>query len=303
MRYKTKTILHSVIVKIREEKILEDFYSEFNHIEIIKTKSFGKILILDDEIQFAELDEFMYHEMFCFPSLFSHPNPKRVLIIGGGDLLLAKQILKCPFIDAVDLIELDSYVTKFCNKRFKHLLGETFKNPKLHIKFQDGYQFIKETTNAYDIIYIDLPDKKKNCEFAHEDKFYEDIKRILNHFGILAAQTGNGSCFYYSKKTKRIRKNLSIKNPKSCVEYFKIFTRNFTNPFQYSQYIPSFFGSWSFTLGSDGIDFKEVNQEHIRSKYSTLDRKSVYYSPEYHKSIKYQPKIIEDLLSRVKEIT
>ena len=303
MRYKTKTILHSVIVKISEQKILEYFYSEFNHIEIIKTKSFGKILILDDEIQFAELDEFIYHEMFCFPSLFSHPNPKRVLIIGGGDLLLAKQILKCPFIDAVDLIELDSYVTKLCNKRFKHLLGETYRNPKLHIKFQDGYQFIKETDNAYDIIYIDLPDKKKNCEFAREDKFYEDIKRILNHFGILAAQTGNGSCFYYSKKTKRIRKNLSIKNPKSCVEYFKIFSRNFTIPFQYSQYIPSFFGSWSFTLGSDDIDFKEVNQEHISSRYSTLDRKSVYYSPEYHKSIKYQPKIIEDLLSSVKEIT
>ncbi|MFW9865318.1 MAG: hypothetical protein ACFFEN_04395 [Candidatus Thorarchaeota archaeon] len=295
MKYKTETMLRSVKVKINTEKILEDFYSEYNHIEILKTMSFGKILALDNEIQFTELDEFIYHEMFCFPSLLCHPEPKRILIIGGGDLLLAKQILKYEPIEIIDLIELDSYVVKFCNKYFKPLIRDTYKHPKLNIKYQDGYHFIKETSKVYDIIYIDLPDKKKNCEFAYDDKFYSDVKEILSPNGVLSAQTGNGNCFYYSQRSKKIRKILSIENPKSCIEYLKLFHRHFKNSFQYRQYIPSFFGSWSFTLGSDGIDFKNVSYEQIKNNYRYINNNSLYYSPNYHQSIIYQPKIFEDL--------
>jgi spermidine synthase len=290
-------MLHSVKVKIKAEKILEDFYSEYNHIEIVKTRSFGKMLFLDNEVQFTELDEFIYHEMFSFPPLLSHPEPMRILIIGGGDLLLAKQILKYPAVEAVDLIELDDYVIKFCLKHFKTLLREVKNHPKLHIKIQDGYNFIKNTANRYDIIYIDLPDDKKNCEFAYEDSFYVDIKRILNSNGILSAQTGNGDGFYYSERSRKIRKILSVKNPKSSIEYFKIFKRHFRNAFQYREHIPSFFGSWSFTLGSNGVEFKSVNPQNIHKNYEMLGGNTLYYSPEYHNSILYQPRIIERVIT------
>ncbi|MHA1915796.1 MAG: spermine/spermidine synthase domain-containing protein [Promethearchaeota archaeon] len=297
MKYKTETMLHSVKIKIKVEKILEDFFSEYNHIEIIKTRSFGKMLFLDNEVQFTELDEFIYHEMFCFPSLLSHPKPMRILIIGGGDLLLAKQILKYPLIEAIDLIELDDYVIKFCLKHFKPLIRDTKNHPKLHIKIQDGYQFIKDTTNRYDIVYIDLPDDKKNCEFAYQDSFYIDIKRILNSNGILSAQTGNGDGFYYSERSRKIRKILSVKNPKSSVEYFKIFKRHFKNAFQYREHIPSFFGSWSFTLGSNGVEFGLVKHQKIEENYEMLNGNTLYYSPEYHHSILYQPRIIERVIN------
>ncbi|MFW9820156.1 MAG: hypothetical protein ACFFE5_11155 [Candidatus Thorarchaeota archaeon] len=296
MKYKTKTILHSVKVKIIIEKILEDFYSEFNHIEIIKTRSFGKMLFLDNEIQLAELDEFIYHELFCFPALFTHPNPKRILIIGGGDFFLAKQILKFPVIEQIDLIELDSYVIKFCLKHFKHLLGTIHKHPKINIKIQDGYQFIKQTANLYDMIFIDLPDDKKNCKFASEENFYADIKRILKPNGILSAQTGNGDSFYYSERTKKIRKILSDMNPKSFIEYYKLFNRTFKYSFQYRQFIPSYFGQWSFTLGSDSINFRSVNKTQIRGHYDKINNNTLYYSPEYHQSLFYQPKIIENII-------
>lgn len=290
-------MLHSVKVRIKAEKTLEDFYSEYNHIEIIKTRSFGKMLFLDNEVQFAELDEFIYHEMFCFPSLLSHPKSIRILIIGGGDLLLAKQILKYPLVEALDLIELDEYVLKFCLKYFKPLLRDTKNHPKLHIKIEDGYQFIKNTTNRYDIIYIDLPDDKRNCEFAFQDSFYNDIKRILNSNGILSAQTGNGDGFYYSERSRKIRKILSVKNRKSSIEYFKLFKRHFKHAFQYREHIPSFFGSWSFTEGSNGVDFKTVEQQKIKENYEMLGGNTLYYSPEYHNSIFYQPRIIERVIN------
>ncbi|MFX1280807.1 MAG: hypothetical protein ACFFA3_15635 [Promethearchaeota archaeon] len=299
MQYKPKTVLHSVKVKILIDKILEDFYSEFNHIEIIKTRSFGKMLFLDNEIQLAELDEFIYHELFCFPALFSHPNPRRILIIGGGDLFLAKQLLKFPEIELVDLVELDRYVTKFCIKHFKPLLGKINKHPKLNIKIQDGLQFIKEVEEPYDIIYIDLPDNKKNCSFALEEQFYNDLKTCLQPNGILSAQTGNGDSFYYSKRTKKVRKILSKENPKSSIEYFKIFSKKFQFSIQYRQFIPSFFGCWSFTLGSDSIDFKSVSIEQIQNNYTRINNNTLYYSPVFHKSLIYQPKIIRKVLDPI----
>ena len=301
MNYKTETKLHSVKVKIEVEKVLEDFYSEFNHIEIVKTRSLGKILFLDNELQFSELDEFIYHEMFCFPALLSHSNPKRILIIGGGDLLLAKQALKCSNVEVVDLIELDRYVIKFCVKNFKQLIKNTRSHPKLNIKVEDGYEFIKSCNTLYDIVYIDLPDKKKNCEFAFKDKFYEDIKKILNPNEILSAQTGNASCFYYSKRSKKIRKMLSIKNMKSNIEYLKLISQHFKYTQQYRQHIPSFFDEWSFTLGSNEIDFTKANYDEIKNNYEQLTPKSLYYSPLYHRRLMYQPKIVEDLISCIRD--
>jgi spermidine synthase len=300
LKYTFQTLLHSVKAKIEVEKILEDFYSEFNHIEIIKTRSFGKMLLLDNEIQFTELDEFIYHEMFCFPSLFSHPHPTRILIIGGGDLLLARQVLKYPSIEVIDLIELDSYVIKFCKKHFKHLLRDTSSHPKLTVKIQDGNEYIKETSNSYDIIYIDLPDDKKNCKFAYEDEFYIDIKNILTPKGILSAQTGNGDYFYYSQRLKKIKKIVSQHNRKSSIEFYKIFNRHFKNICQYRQYIPSFFGSWSFTMGSEEIYLNRINFEKITQNYNQIKGNSFYYCPEFHQGIYLQPKIIENIMSCIR---
>ncbi|MFX0048143.1 MAG: hypothetical protein ACFE8G_08235 [Candidatus Hermodarchaeota archaeon] len=299
MKYKTETKFHSVKIKIEIEKVLEDFYSEFNHIEIVKTRSLGKILFLDNEIQFAELDEFIYHEMFCFPALLSHPDPRRILIIGGGDMLLAKQVLRSPNVEIVDLIELDRYVIKFCVKHFKQLIHKTKSHPKLNIRIEDGYEFIKNCNTPYDIVYIDLPDKKKNCEFAYKDNFYEEIKKILNPQGILSAQTGNASCFYYSQRSKKIRKMLSTTNIKSYIEYLKIISHHFNNTLQYRQHIPSFFDEWSFTIGSNEIDFKNIKFDQIENNYERLNLKPLYYSPSYHKSIMFQPKLVEELASCV----
>ncbi|MFX1325504.1 MAG: hypothetical protein ACFE8N_11135 [Promethearchaeota archaeon] len=301
MRYNVQTLLQSVKAKIEVEKQLEDFYSEFNHIEIIKTRSFGKMLLLDSEIQFTELDEFIYHEMFCFPSLLSHPHPKRILIIGGGDLLLARQILKYPKVKVVDLIELDSYVIKFCQKHFKHLLRDTATHPQLTIRIQDGNEYIKETSNSYDLVYIDLPDDKKNCKFADQDKFYIDLKNLLTPNGILTAQTGNGDCFYFSQRVRKIKKILSQHNRKRSIEYFRIFSRHFKNYIQYRQYIPSFFGSWAFTMGSDEINFSETNYKDITQNYSQIRGNSFFYSPEFHRGIFFQPKIIENVMSCIRK--
>ena len=289
MRYEPKIIPHEIVVK----KTLVDFFSEYNHIKIVRTAKRGKILLIDDEVQFAEYDEYIYHEMFCFPALFSHTNPKRILIIGGGDLLLARQLLKHPRIENIDLIELDTFVTKFCVKYFKALVGKVMKDPRINIKNQDGYKFIMDKKEPYDIIYIDLPDKKRNCEFVFEKSFYQGLKRNLTLKGIACAQTGTSDKIYFSLHSRKLREKYKKENSNYFLNYFHLFKNTFKYALQYHEHIPTFFGRWSFTLGSDVTNFKNVNREFLNQNFRLIKENTLYYTPEYHESIFYQPKILQ----------
>ena len=120
MKFVEHMVPNSISFETEIEEVLEDFNSPYQRIRILQSKDLGKLLVLDDEIQFAELDEFVYHEMFCFPSLLSHNNPQSVLIIGGGDLLLAKQVLKFPNIKRIEVVDLDADVVDICKKNFNN---------------------------------------------------------------------------------------------------------------------------------------------------------------------------------------
>ncbi|MFX0076670.1 MAG: hypothetical protein ACFE96_14600 [Candidatus Hermodarchaeota archaeon] len=289
MRYESKIIPHEIIIK----KTLVDFFSEFNHIKIVKTAKRGKILILDDEIQFAEYDEYVYHEMFCFPALFSHLNPERVLVIGGGDLLLARQILKHPGIESVTIIELDAYVTKFCLKHFRSLIGGVIKDPRLRIEHKDGNVFLQENQNLYDLIYVDLPDEKRNCKFVLEEKFYHNLKRSINSNGIICAQTGNIDKIYFSLHSRKARKKYFNNDSNYVLNYYHFFEKYFKSVILFHEHVPSFFGSWSFILSSKDRDLKSINREQLNNYYNLINKDTLYYSPDYHESIFFQPKILQ----------
>jgi spermidine synthase len=93
---------------------------------------------------------------------------------------------------------------------------------------------------------------------------------------------------------------LSIKNLKSNIEYLKIISQHFKSTWQYRQHIPSFFDEWSFTLGSNEIDFTKTNYDQIKNNYERLAPSTLYYSPLYHRSLVYQPKIVENMISCIK---
>ncbi len=288
-------------LEIKVDEFLEDFTSAYQNIKLAQTKIFGKILLLDNEIQLAELDEFIYHEMFCFPPLFSHPNPQSVLIIGGGDLLLAKQVLKYPNIKSVDLIEIDSDVIRICKKHFKHLVKDVVKNPKLNLVIADGYKFVENSKKTYDVIFIDLTEDKEICDSIYTEEFFEMIKiKSLKEGGILAAQSGYGECFYYSEKLEKLNLVSSFYNDKVEFQFYLTFKDLFQHVHQYSQHVPTFFGTWSFSLGSDAINFEEVTTNTIQNRYNSLKgERTLYYSPEYHQHIYIKPKLIRELYNRM----
>lgn len=120
-------------------------------------KSFGKVLILDNIIQCTEFDEFSYQEMMCFLPLCSHPNPEKVLVVGGGDGGVAREAIKHPKVQSIDVVEIDERVVKL-SEQYLPFMACGFKNDKVTLHIQDGFEFMKNTVQQYDIIITDSSD-------------------------------------------------------------------------------------------------------------------------------------------------
>ncbi|MCZ0931892.1 MAG: spermidine synthase, partial [Oligoflexia bacterium] len=155
------------------KKKLFDKNSKYQNVKIIETKGFGNMLINDNIVMTCERDEFVYHEMISHVPLFSHPQPKDVLIIGGGDGGTAREALKHKNITCV-MVEIDSLVITACKKYLK-TTARSFENPKLKLKVEDGAKFIKKHKSAFDVIIIDSSDPVGPSSVLFGEAFYKDV--------------------------------------------------------------------------------------------------------------------------------
>ena len=191
--------------------------SKFQKIELIKNKFFGKILNLDKDFQLSEKDEFFYHEPFCHSSMCLHKNPQNVLIIGGGDGCLVREILKYKTVEKVDLVEIDKTIINISKKYFNKLNKGSLNNKKVNIHIEEGSKYIDNLNEKYDVIFIDVTDPQGNNSnvLLYKDTFFKKIKKLLSKKGIL--NTYSGSPFFYPKSCKRIqnilRRNFKFVKP------------------------------------------------------------------------------------------
>ncbi|HPD19218.1 MAG TPA: spermidine synthase, partial [Candidatus Goldiibacteriota bacterium] len=137
------------------DKKLYDKKSKFQRIEIYKTKEHGNLMALDGCFMLTEREEFIYHEMIVHLPLFAHPNPKKVLVIGGGDGGTVREVLKHKTAKQVDFVEIDEAVYKVSKKYFKTLTNGLEQDGRVNFLFTDGIKFIEKTKKKYDVILID----------------------------------------------------------------------------------------------------------------------------------------------------
>lgn len=174
---------------------LESIKSPYQEIEVYKTDQFGNMLVIDDIIMLTQFDNFAYHEMITHVPLIAHPNPKRVLIVGGGDGGTAQQILKHPGVQEVVLCDIDQKVIDVSKKYFPEL-ATCFDDPRLTVVAQDASQYIKTKENYFDVICVDSTDPIGPGEALFELEFYQDMHRALTEDGI--AVTQSEAMFYNS---------------------------------------------------------------------------------------------------------
>jgi spermidine synthase len=161
--------------------------SEYQDICIFENSSVGRVLALDGIIQLTEADEFAYQEMIAHVPLFAHPNPRHVLIIGGGDGGVAREAERHPCVERIDLCEIDSMVIE-ASKKFLPFTAVGFNDPRLNVHVEDGAAFVKDHADAYDVIIVDSSDPVGPAVALFEETFYKSLNRSLRSDGILMTQ-------------------------------------------------------------------------------------------------------------------
>lgn len=160
--------------------------------------------MLDNIIQCSMRDEFSYQEMIAFLPLCNHANPKKVLIIGGGDGGVAREVLKHPIVETVDQVEIDNRVIDL-SRKYLPQMSSSFDNRKLNLTIGDGFEYLRAIENMYDVIITDSSDPIGPAKKLYTETYYELIKRALRPGGVMCSQ---GSSFWLDEEhIKTIMKN------------------------------------------------------------------------------------------------
>jgi spermidine synthase len=245
---------------------------------IFDNSVYGRVFCLENIVEFSQKDEFIYHEMISHPVLFSHPDPKNVLIIGGGDGGALREVLKHP-VERVDLVELDKEVINLSKKYLSFVCQNAFSDKRVNIFNMPGQEFIAKRDNFYDIAIIDCTNFGSDglSNPLYSEGFYEQLLKSMSSSGILIAL---GFSFLDFDNLTR----------SSLLKLNKFFP--FVSVLKFC--MPSYHcGEYSFITASKKINPQKPDFLKINRRFKKLERKFdfKYYSPEVHKASLVLPKV------------
>ncbi len=263
---------HGITTKI--SKTLHAESTDYQQLDIIETIQFGTMLVLDGMVMTTDVDEFVYHEMITHVALNTHPNPQRVLVVGGGDGGAIREIVKHSSVQEAILAEIDQRVIDTSIEYLPEIASALTGNPQVKLMVGDGIQFIRDHQNEFDVIIVDSTEPVGPAEGLFAKSFYEELYGALKEDGIMVAQTE--SPWFNQDLIRRVFRDI-----KSLFPITRLYTVS----------IPTYpSGLWSFTIGSKKHDPLEVNEADI-AELSTK-----YYSKDLHKAAFVLPKFVEKLL-------
>ena len=177
----------AISLKITDK--VHDEQSEYQRIEIYETETFGTLMTLDGLVMVTDRDNFVYHEMMTHTALFTHPGPKRVLVIGGGDCGTLREVLRHSTVELAEQVELDERVTRVAEKFFPELC-ESNNDPRARLHFTDGIKWIAEAQKgSYDVIIVDSTDPVGPAAGLFSETFYRNCLNALRTHGIVIGQS------------------------------------------------------------------------------------------------------------------
>ncbi|KAJ3113094.1 hypothetical protein HK100_002096 [Physocladia obscura] len=177
-------------MSLQVQEILHHEKSLFQDVLVFKSTNHGNVLVLDGVIQATEWDEFSYQEMIAHLPLMAHKNPKNILVIGGGDGGVLREIVKHPEVESVTLVEIDEAVIRV-SKQFLPDMAKGFYHPKVTVVVGDGFKYLKDNVGAFDVIITDSSDPVGPADVLFGEGFYALMKKSLKTGGIVCTQ---GEC-------------------------------------------------------------------------------------------------------------
>lgn len=214
--------------------------SPFQQIDFYDTEVFGRVLTLDGHIQLTSFDERAYHEALVQVPMLSLPNPRRALVIGGGDGGVLRELCRHRSMEHIDLVEIDEEVIRLCREHMPKLSDGAFDDSRVHVHVGDAFPFVKQDMPPYDLIVADSTDVYEEEDGSLSEQlftveFYRDCARLLSPHGILVTQADNLVFCPYSLETVR-----------------SLFAQAFPVVGSYQALVPSFGGFSGFCWASHG---------------------------------------------------
>lgn len=180
--------LHSYYRKgLHVQRVLADEQSRYQHIQVLETEFFGNALILDGIVQLTERDNAGYHEMIVHVPMLAFGEPRRVLIVGGGDGGSLQQVLRYPSVREVVVCELDERVVEL-SRRYFPSFGDPWRDPRAELLVRDAFGFLSENPGQFDVIVSDTTDPIGMAERLFSDEFYKLMVSALTPGGAAATQ-------------------------------------------------------------------------------------------------------------------
>lgn len=264
----------AVGLAIRVRRTLAVEKTPFQHLVVMETEQFGRMMVLDGMVQAAVADEFVYHEMITHVALHTHPFPRAVAVIGGGDGGAIREVLKHSSVERAVLVEIDEQVIQAAREYLPEIAG-SLDDPRVEICVEDGLRHVREHKGEYDVILVDSTEPVGAAVGLFSAEFYADCYQSLTDDGIVVAQTE--SPFYNRDLIRRS---------------FSAVARLFPTARLYLASIPTYpSGLWSFTLGSKEHDPLAVAADRF-SEIATR-----YYTPDVHRAAFCLPRFVQELVS------
>lgn len=259
----------------------------YQHVQVLDTGPFGRSLVLDGKTQSSESDEWVYHEALVQPVMLAHGNPRRVLVAGGGEGATIREVLRHRSVEQVVMVDLDKEVVDLCKEHLVNHHQGAFEDPRLTLLHEDARAYLRDSTEPFDVIIIDVPDPLEGgpAYLLYTEEFYNLVAERLGPGGLMVAQSG----------------------PVGPINVHEVFTaisttldRVFARSYGYRIYMPSFGTTWGFLTGSrdDGPELLSLTPAEIdRRIEERLTSELAYYDGVTHQGLLALPKYVRKAMA------
>ena len=276
----TETLYQGWQADYRCDEVYFDSATDHQRLVIFKNPIFGRMMMLDGVTQTTEADEFIYHEMLAHVPILAHGDAKKVLIIGGGDGGMLREVLRHTSVELCTMVEIDPSVVELSKQYLPNHSAGAFDDPRTHLVFDDGSAFVKNPPHTYDVMIVDSTDPIGPGEVLFQDTFYANARRCLNPGGILVTQ--NGVPFMQPDE---------LKNTVTHLKHL------FADASCYLATIPTYVGGpMAMGWATDNAELRHIDLDVLDARFKSAEIKTRYYAPAVHKAAFALPGYVSDIV-------
>ncbi len=248
------------------DEVYFEYKTEHQHLVVFHNPKFGRVMALDGVIQTTEKDEFIYHEMLTHVPILAHGRVQRVLIVGGGDGGILREVARHAAIERIVMVEIDGEVVETCKKVLPNHSAGAFDDPRLHLVIDDGARFVQNCTEQFDVIIVDSTDPIGPGEVLFEQDFYRHCHRHLTPGGVLVTQ--NGVAFMQLDEARN-----------TSARYAMVFKDHHF----YASAVPTYIGGvMLMSWGTDDAALRRQPVAVIAERFRAAKLDTRYYTPDIH---------------------